>query len=70
VLIPSEDKLLPVLRNERVKFAYLRASKTPRFCYGHWFQPKLRVALRLFYVNVAWLLSLSTEKEESKSADP
>jgi hypothetical protein len=70
VLIPSEDKLLTVLRNERVELAHFRPSETARFCHGHWFQPKLRVALRLLYVDVAWLPSFATEKEEPKAADP
>jgi hypothetical protein len=70
VLIPSEDKLVTVLRNERVEFANLRPSKTARFCQGDRFQPKLRVALRPFYVDVSWLPSFSTEKEEPKAADP
>jgi len=69
VLIPSEDKLLTVLRNERVELAHLRQSKTARFCHGHWLQLKLRVALRMFYVDVAWLSSFSTEEEEPKAVD-
>jgi hypothetical protein len=70
VLIPSEDKLLTVLRNERVKLAPLRSSKTARFCQGHRFQPKLRVAFRLFNVDVTWLSSFSAEKKEPKAANP
>jgi hypothetical protein len=70
VLIPSEDKLLTVLRNERVELAHLRSAKTARFRQGNWFQPKLCVPFGLFDVNVTGLSSFSTEKEEPKAADP
>jgi len=69
VLIPSENKLLAVLRNERVKFAQFCAAKTARFGQSDGFQPELCVTFRFLHVDMPGLAPFSTEKEEAETAN-
>jgi hypothetical protein len=70
VLIPSENKLLTVLRNERIEFSQFGSTKTTRLDQSDRLQPKLRVPFGLLYMDMAWLVVFSTEEEETKAADP
>ena len=70
VLIPREDKLVAILRNERMEFSQLCAAKTARFCQLNRFQPKLGITLGLLDVDMPRLSSFATEKEETKAGNP
>ncbi|MEY2549148.1 MAG: hypothetical protein QOD64_1730, partial [Verrucomicrobiota bacterium] len=69
VLIPGENKLLAVLRNERVQFPQLRASETARFCQRYGLQPELGVSLRLLDMDMTRFNSFAAKKEEPKTGD-
>src|SRR5438067_13927870 len=70
VLIPSDDKLVAMFRNERVQLAQLRASKAARLDQLNRLQPELGVAFRLFHMNMPRLLTFATEEEKPKAANP
>jgi hypothetical protein len=70
VLIPREDKLVPILRNERMEFTQLGAAKTARLRELNRLQPELRIALRLPNVDMPWLSSLAAENEGTEAGDP
>jgi hypothetical protein len=69
VLIPSEDKLLAILRNQRVEFTQVCSAKAARLREFQGIEPKLGVAFRLFHMDMPRLPPFSAEKEESIGAD-
>jgi hypothetical protein len=68
VLIPSLQKLLPVLRDKPSDFAQLAPPETVIEGEGDGLKPELRFVLGRLDVYVRRLLTLVAEKEEAESA--
>ena len=69
VLIPFLQEECGILDHDSPNLRHLVRAKTPRVRYRHRVKPEFRVPLRIRNVDVWWLTSLQTEKEEPISPD-
>src|SRR5262249_15178050 len=69
VLIPSNDKLVAMFFNERIKLSEFCAGEAASLDHFDRFKPKFRVALRLLHMDVARFVTFTTKEEKAISAN-